>query len=482
MKQLATIGVVVILLLGAALYYSNTNKGQVTPQPPVVVVPDTPPPTVDGTPVTHGAVAGTLSLRAATSNGYLLANNSREIFGAIDINAIEHSGAKRPPLNIAVVIDRSGSMAGQKIESAKLAARRLVNVLDDQDRISIVSYGSDVSVDFRSDNLNAANRMRLFQAINNIGVGGGTNLSGGFQEGYSQVNRWKKDDTINRVILMSDGHANVGVTNASALSKLATNSLKTEISVSTLGVGLDYNEDLMTRMANEGAGNYYFIDKPNSIVSIFETELSGLASTVARNTALIIKLAPNVRVEKVFGFAHTMAGNQVWVSLSQFHLKESKNILLKLKASTTATGSLPIMDVSLSYDDLVTEKPAHHEVKLSSVVTNDAAKVESTVNVDVIARVQQVEVATTMEEAMNLYEQGKADEAERHITRTQQVMQKRRGSYKFKNDASFGKADKELEEVKGNIRAMPASSAPAKRMRKKKKARSNAIYLDSNLF
>lgn len=479
MKQLATIGAVVVMLLGAALYFGSQNTD--TPQPQPTPDPDPVQPAPDQ-PIMSAKSDGTLILKAAMSNGYISTAAQQDIFASIDIDAIKHEGSKRPPLNLALVIDRSGSMAGQKIENAKLAARRLVNVLEDHDRVAIVSYGSDVSVDFASARLDANNRVILMRAINSVAIGGGTNLSGGFQQGFSEVSRNKTGETVNRVILMSDGHANVGMTSMPQLTRLATTALSSDVSVTTMGVGLDYNEDIMTAMANEGAGNYHFIDQPSTIAGIFEAELEGLASTVAKNAAVAVKLAPGVTLDKLFGFAHTVAGNQVIVSLAEFHSEETKSILMKLKANAGAEGTRPIVDVNLSYQDVVNEKPAHASVALKSIATSDASLAQTKVNVDVIARVQQVEVAETLNEAMSLYEEGKAEEASQRIEETQRVMKKRRKSYQFQDDAAFGRADQELDDVKREVRARPAASAEGRRLRKEKKAKSNVIMLDSNSF
>jgi len=357
-----------------------------------------------------------------------------------------------------------------------------VNVLEDRDRVAIVSYGSDVSVDFRSAPLSANNRVALMRAIDSVAIGGGTNLSGGFQRGFSEVSRNKTSESVNRVILMSDGHANVGMTSAPQLTQLATTALSSSVSVTTMGVGLDYNEDLMTAMANEGAGNYHFIDQPSTITSIFETELKGLASTVARNTAVTVKFAPGVTLDKLFGFAHRVSGDQIFISLAEFHSEESKSILMKLKSAPGQEGLKPIVDVQLSYEDVVNEKPAHAALTLKSIATSDATLAKTNVNVDVIARVQQVEVAETLNDAMKLYEDGKAEEASQRIEKTQQVMKKRRTKYKFKNDDAFGRADRELDSVKREVKAKPAASADGRRLRKQKKAKSNIIMLDSKSF
>jgi Ca-activated chloride channel family protein len=480
MKQLATIGAVVVLLLAAALFL-GTRK-QDTPDPIGTTVVTVPTQTDPSQPNTNANLPGTLTLKAAISNGQVLSGGTSDMYASIDIQALKYEGAKRPPLNVAIVLDRSGSMAGDKFEQLQASARRLIDVLTDEDRLALISYGSDVSIDFASAQMNPQNRARLMRAIDSMAVGGGTNLSGGFQQGYSEVSRWKREDTVNRVILMSDGHANIGMTLPADLQRLASTALEGGISVSSVGFGLDYNEDLMTLMANSGAGNYYFVDEASAVATVFERELTALAATVARNTAVVIKLAPGVTVDHVFGFPARVDGNQVFISMAEFRSEEMKSILAKLKVSAPTTGAAPVMDISLAYEDVLNNKPDLKMATLSAVVTTDAAAARTASNVDVIARVQQVEVAQTMQDAMNLYSEGKADEATRRIEETQQNMRERRKSYKFADPSKFDRVDSELDQLKGEVQAQPASSVSGRTMVKSKKARSNAIMLDKTLF
>lgn len=335
MKKFASIAAVVGLLLAAAIYYSNVKKTPNIPTPtpdePVVDTtnPKTPPKTGDA-PKTTAVSQGTLTLKSAVSHGYLSKGNANDVYATVDITAMKHKGQNRPPLNISLVIDRSGSMAGAKIEHAKTAARRLVNILNSTDRLSIISYGSDVTVDFGSRLVTSEHRTQMLRAIDGISVSGGTNLSGGYERGLSEVYRWKNGKSINRVILMSDGNANIGTTHTPELERMARKGLSSGVSLTSVGVGLDYNEDLMTRMSNQGSGNYYFIDNYKTISSVFERELKGLKSTVARNTAVVLTLAPGVKLQNLYGFPFRQNGQQIMLSLSEFYSLQSKNILMKL--------------------------------------------------------------------------------------------------------------------------------------------------------
>lgn len=489
MKQLGTIGVVVLLLLGSAIYYNSIQteaKPVPTPPEPSTSVTPTPPPTPDPSdpsPVTSGKVGDTLTLQAAISNGYIPATKTSELYAAIDIDAISYDGDTRPPLNVAVVLDRSGSMSGQKIESAKASARRIVNMLGPNDRLAFVSYGSDVTVDFSSSLMTDNNRLAALRAINSVMEGGGTNLSGGFERGFNQIGRWKDGEAVNRLILLSDGHANIGMTSSSGLIGLSKNALETDVSVTTMGIGLDYNEDLMTRMANEGAGNYYFIDRPETIVSAFDKELNGLKSVVARNVAAVVTLGEGVELEQLYGFPHRKQDGKIYIKLAEFNSAQSKDILAKLRTTGAAPNGLQeMLKVELVYDDSINGAPKHHDLALRSVVSTDGTKIEEHANADVIARVQQIEVATTMQQAMELYEEGRAGEATSAIESAQRQMRERRTRYALPGGSKFDSADRELEQMKESVNSAPASSAEGKRLIKSKKSRSNAIYLDSVAF
>jgi Ca-activated chloride channel family protein len=488
MKKFASIAAVVGLLLAAAIYYGSLNKDRQKPivdviDPVVDTTPDTnvTPPQPPSKPTVDATSDGTLKLSSSSSNGYLTVGSDGELYATIDIQAMKYAGAKRPPLNLAIVIDRSGSMAGDKIVQAKNAARRLVDRLDGNDRVAIVSYGSDVKVDFASGPANGANRAQMHYAIDNIVQSGGTNLSGGFERGLTEVMRWGNTGAVNRVILMSDGNANIGVVTSDGLENLSRDALKRGVSVSTIGVGLDYNEDVMTRMANVGAGNYYFVDNSMAIAAAFDKEIKSLSSTVARNTALVISLAEGVELSELYGFPYQQVGDKLMISLAEFYSEQSKNVLLKLKADTRAAGGKKLMDVSLSYTDVVkADGQANQTVALGFDVTDDAKLAETMVNTHVISRVQQVEVAQSMQKAMDAYGSGDSGAAIQILERQQARTRSANKRYGLGKD--FDRVDKEIDVMNAEMGRNAPSSAPAKRMVKRKKARSNYIMFDSSSF
>ncbi len=486
MKRLGTIAVIAGLLLATALFYrlrpehkddTPDQVAEVQPTPKPVPVEHAKAPT----PTTHASAAGVLKLDAGISHGYLASGSQQDVYAAIDISAKKIEGATRPPLNLAVVIDRSGSMRGTKLDYAKRAAMRLVDKLTPDDRLAVVSYATGVSINMTSRKATGAAKASMRAAIQAIEAGGGTNIYDGYARGVQQVRRFKTDETINRVVLLSDGKATVGDTNPYDLQNMARRYLRQGVSLTTMGMGLDYNEDLLSAMADQGSGNYYFIDKPTSVVSIFQSEFQGLAATVARNTSLVISLADGVEIEELYGFSHDSTNNQVLVSLAEFQSGENKNILLKLRANAGAAGKRPIMKVDLSYQDVASDSAKNEHVRLASVSTNDIQKTTTEVNVDVISRVQQVEVAQSLKDAMAAYEKGDAQQAQQVLRRRRRVLHHARAKYHI-NEPNFAAAEDELDKTANQLGSVPSGSSSGKRMIKTKKARGRMILLDSTAF
>jgi Ca-activated chloride channel homolog len=488
MKRLGTVAVIAGLLLATALFFRFSAEQEEAPEPDepasaaVEPAEEPPPEPKDDDPVTDAVAEGTLTMKVGTSHGYLASGEPGEVFAAIDIDAKEIEGGTRPPLNVAVVIDRSGSMRGHPMQYARQAADQLVGELQPGDRLSVVTYASDVSVDLPSAEATQASQARMRQAISRISAGGGTNISGGLQKGVEQVERYKTSESVNRVVLMSDGQANVGITSRSGLEELARNSLQKGISVTTMGMGLNYNEDVMSAMADKGSGNYYFIDQSSQIVSVFKSELDGLAETVARNTSVVITLPDGVEVDELYGFSHQRTRNQVMVSLAEFRSGESKDILLKLRTDAGEAGERPLMDVDLDYDDVTDDEAKSLQVGLASVITDDIKKTRDEVNTDVIARVEEIEVANSLNEAMAAYDRGETERAQSVLRKRRTKTRQTRKKYKLPNAAKFDKAEQELESTADSLGSTSSGSAEGKRMIKSNKARGRMIMMDSSKF
>lgn len=261
---------------------------------------------------------------------------------------------KRTPLNISIVIDRSGSMQGVKMGYAKKAAKGIIDHLENGDFVSVVMY--DNAIDSVQEPVAAVNKESIKSKIDLITARGSTNLWGGTERGYEYVIKNYKPGFINRVLLISDGLANVGITDSNIIrQKVLKFKDEDGVTLSTFGVGLDYNETLMTDMAETGAGNYYFIDSPDNLVSIFNKELNGMLNVVAQNTELRIKLPRGVHIEKTYPLKFLQVGDMIIVKMRDLFAEETKSCLFKFNLDDRLSQPLRF-NTTLSYTDVMDDR------------------------------------------------------------------------------------------------------------------------------
>ncbi|MGA2870147.1 MAG: VWA domain-containing protein, partial [Verrucomicrobiota bacterium] len=202
----------------------------------------------------------TLQLKLVPDRDYVLDDSPQEIVIKIDLSAIAENRkkARRTPLNLAVVIDRSGSMTGTKLEQTKQAAMQLVDRLAPNDIFSLVIFSDEAQVLVPAQKVEDKDALK--EKIESIEADGSTALYAGVQMGADQLDEFLSSKRINRVILLSDGLANVGPRTPRELRRFGRQLAERGISVTTIGVGDDYNEDLMAGLAEASDANYYYVN------------------------------------------------------------------------------------------------------------------------------------------------------------------------------------------------------------------------------
>jgi Ca-activated chloride channel homolog len=294
---------------------------------------------------------GPLQLTTSLDNDYYFDNNNVYLY--IDLKADKVGDDKeKSPLNIAVVIDRSGSMSDKnKLEYVKESVEYIIEQAGRDDYISIVTYDDYVDVLQRSAIIR--DKYELKQKVSKLQPGGFTNLSEGMFEGYDQVNGTYSRGYVNRVLLLSDGLANRGITDRFKLADMVRDKNRRDgITISTFGVGNDFNENLMTDIADYGKGNYYYIRNSHEIPEIFASELRGIRNLAAQGTKLRVRfpskyLSPN----KVFGYPYELNGDEIVIDFKDVFSEQTKSVLIKFNVIKKIDQRIAF-ESELTYEDV----------------------------------------------------------------------------------------------------------------------------------
>jgi Ca-activated chloride channel family protein len=319
----------------------------------------------------------------------------------------------RLPLNLSVVLDRSGSMAGDKLDYVKKAAQFLIKHLGADDKFSLVSYNQEVAVNL-TPRL-ATEKEHINRAIEALKAGGTTNLSGGWLQGCRLVAENLVERQVNRVLLLTDGLANQGVTDSTRLAAMARQKRDEAITTTTMGVGMDFNEDLLTQMASEGGGAFYFIDNPDQAPHIFAEELRDLLSVVGQN--LLVTIQPSRYVDQMAQlntYPSEQQGRDVSFRLGDLYNDEVKTLLLQLSIpAVKSLGQVEIARLRFEYDEITDNSVTHRNLDFPiqvNIVANTDLK-DRVPNVEVVKSALLLRAARAREEAIQYADQGDFDRA-----------------------------------------------------------------------
>ncbi len=321
--------------------------------------------------------------------------------------------APRRNLNLSLVIDRSGSMAGAPLHHALKAAESVVDQLEPSDTLSVVVY--DDAVDTPVSPQPVANKTDLKTAIRRVRAGGITNLSGGWLKGCEYVKTHLDPQRINRVLLLTDGHANMGIQDPNILTATSGQKAEEGITTTTLGFGQGFNEDLLIGMARAASGNFYFIQSIDEATEVFSIELDTLRAVVGQNLVVTLELAAGVSLVDTLSLAK-VSQNDVGatvVALGELYEGEDKLLGLSLAIASAPVGELPLLKLHYSadvvQDNLIQSVSGTAEVVARVGTIEEAASAAAS---NIILELSRLRIAKAKETALDLAEQGRHSEAE----------------------------------------------------------------------
>jgi Ca-activated chloride channel family protein len=217
-------------------------------------------------------------------------------------------------------------------------------------------------------------------------------------------------DRVNRMILLSDGATNSGIKDMPGLRAMAARMRGNGVTISTVGVDVDFDEKVMAALANEGNGRHYFVANASGLPAVFAQEFDDLLASVAKEAELAIELAPGVEVEEVFDRSFRREGSRLVVPFGTFSAKQEKTVLVKLRVPVDRDGSQPVADVRLAYRDLTKKSDGSCGGSLAVAVRSDGSE-QRELDPFVAARVERSRTASTLTEVNKLFESGRVDEA-----------------------------------------------------------------------
>ncbi len=323
-----------IVATGAAMAYGARDK-KISPPPPA---------TISG--------SGPLTISGHLVQTHVLKGSPGRVGLELVLSAA--SGPERhstggPGIDLVVVLDRSGSMQGAKLEFARRSLLDLIAGLTERDRLALFSYSDTVHQHSDLLAVTAAGRRTLQYEVSAIQANGATNIGGGLRAGIDLIAAAGRPGHPGRVILISDGLANRGVTDPEALGRLAAAAAGKEFAVSTVGVGADFNEFLMTRIADQGAGAYYYLDNPAAFAETFQREFLAVKSTAAAGIALTLSLPPGVRIVAASGYPVTMNGETALFHPGSLRFGETRRLFLTLGVPTGEEARFALGRITARY-------------------------------------------------------------------------------------------------------------------------------------
>jgi Ca-activated chloride channel family protein len=434
---------------------------------------------------------GSSSLRVEGRLGHatLAAGQDNETFVYLNVRSPTDAAAQATPVDLAIVIDRSGSMQGKRMQNAIDAARGIVRRLRDGDSVSVTTYNTVAETLVPRTVIGPANREDVVARLAGITANGDTCISCGLEAGMRalEASAFTGGVVVKRMLLLSDGQATAGIRDEQGFRSLAARVREMGCSISSIGVDVDYNQRVMSALATESNGRHYFVDNAAALPQIFEEELTSIARVVASDAEVRLSLGPGVQLLQVFDRTFRREGDALVVPMGTFTAGEEKTVLVKVRVPRGAAGERPVADVQLRFRDLVDGRAGLSAGSLLTALTSDTPA--SPLDPLVGARLGRASTTALLREANSLFEQGDVDGARNAIARQRAALRRQRDELApapkgrgGEVDGDFERQDDALAKADGGFAQPPPSPAVPPQAARPGKAQVRANEEMANAF
>ena len=351
----------------------------------------------------------TLMLEGRLGHAVLPSATESETYVFLDIKAdAKKTASVDTPLQLAIVIDRSGSMRGKRLDNAIEAAKTAIARLRAGDTVSVLAYDTRVEVIVPTTVVDQRSRATIVRGLRGLRARGNTCISCAVEAGMRMLRQ--RPEAVSRLLLLSDGEATRGVKDLAGFNTIAERCRAMNISITSIGVDLDYNEQILAALDRRSNGRHYFAESSVRLSSIFDQEMQSLTKTIAADGHLHVSLAPGVVLDHVFDRSFQRTGAGISVPLGSFTAGDNKTVLLRVRVPRGRDGERAVAQVAMSYTDLTKGEKAHCDGALVAQATTDPAQV-SPLDGLVAMRISRSETAEALEQANFLFRSGRGAEA-----------------------------------------------------------------------
>jgi len=346
---------------------------------------------------------GAVTAEGLLGSPVLLASGESTVYAVVRLGTVARPPQQRGPVNVALAIDTSGSMEGDAIVAARKSAERVVDSLADGDRLAIIAFHTKAEVLLESDEVSPSVRADAKKKIASIEARGTTAMGEGLDMAINQVAAHYDSKGINRVVLLGDGIPN----EASRIEYSAKNAGERGIAITTVGLGLDYDEALMGAVAAASGGRYRYVEAPDKLVGFFKEELGRIDSVYGRHASATFTPGPGVRIEGVVGGQG--GGNSAYVPLGDITRGDTRDIVVRLTVKPRKAGvPIELLDATITFDDALEDAGRlERHIYFGAHTTLEEAEVAKAKRPDVELAAAMAEASATTIQAVAMSKQGR---------------------------------------------------------------------------